>query len=100
MSKAKAKRSRVQQSAAPASTAQKAPQLTEAEQGSIMVARTGDVREVPFREGITVKQALAAAQFTLDGACEIRVNSRPCTDHGTVLSAGDQVLIIGRIRGA
>jgi len=70
------------------------------QQGNIMVARTGDVREVTFQQGMTVKEALAAAQFTLDGASEVRVNSKPCKDMNTQLTPGDQVLIIGRIRGA
>lgn len=85
-------------------TVQGAPENQQREpktnQNKVMVARTGDVREVSFCQGMTVREALAAAQFTLDGASEVRVNSKPCKDMNTQLAPGDQVLIIGRIRGA
>ncbi len=70
----KSKRRRGQQAPTPADTAEK-PRG----QGKITVARTGDVREVNYREGITVKDALAEAQFTLDGASEVRVNNKPAS---------------------
>ena len=90
----KSKRRRGQKAETPADTAEK-PRG----QGKITVARTGDVREVSYREGITVKDALSEAQFTVDGASEIRVNNKPA-NQGTCLRPGDQVLILGKIRGA
>jgi hypothetical protein len=100
MPKTKLKKKTPKPDTTTARATKKAPEQPRTNQKKIMVARTGDVREVSFREGITVKDALAEAQFTLDGASEIRVNNILCKNQKTHLKAGDQVLILGNIRGA
>ena len=98
------KRSRQARRAAAASNTQQGQQPKQgpapAGQGKITVVRTGDVREVTYREGITVKQAIKEAQFTVDQSSEVRVNNQTRKNLDTLLQAGDQVMIVGNIRGA
>lgn len=67
---------------------------------TVTVVRTGDVKEVPFKEGMSVRQILKNAGHTPNRDNEVRVNNQACADLDTVLKAGDQVMILGRIRGA
>ena len=67
----------------------------------VTVAQTGNVQEVNFIEGMTVKQALEAANISAGGrGQQVRLNNTTCGDLDTVLAAGDQVLVVGNIRGA
>lgn len=67
----------------------------------VTIAQTGNVQEVVFKAGMTVKQALASAGVSVGGSGqEVRLNNQPCADHDTALSAGDQILVVGRVRGA
>ncbi|MBI3572020.1 MoaD/ThiS family protein [Candidatus Kaiserbacteria bacterium] len=66
----------------------------------VTVVQTGAVREIDFTEGMTVKQAIAAADLQVSENHEVRLNGSPCPDHDTVLKAGDQVMIVGQIAGA
>ena len=69
---------------------------------TVTLVRTGDVKEVAFKDGMTVKQALSSGGFAAREArsVEVRLNNKPCTDLDTVLSPGDQVMVLGNIRGA
>lgn len=66
----------------------------------ISVVQTGRVLELDYYEGMTVRQALEQAEFNLRATAEVRLNNNPCTDLDTVLGAGDQVMIVGHVRGA
>lgn len=67
----------------------------------VTVAQTGNVKEVNFTEGMTVKQALEAAGVSAGGrGQQVRLNNQACGDLDTVLAAGDQVLVVGNVRGA
>lgn len=67
---------------------------------TITIAQTGSVKEVDFKEGMTVGEALAAAEITLPEGMELRLNNAAHDDLDEVLNAGDQILIVGAIRGA
>jgi sulfur carrier protein ThiS len=66
----------------------------------VTVVRTGATREVPYVQGITAEDAIRQVGFTIDGASEVRVNGAICKNMRACLSAGDQVTILGNIRGA
>ncbi len=67
----------------------------------VTVAQTGNVKEVTFTKGMTIKQALGSAGVSAGGTgTQVRLNNQTCTDLDTVLSAGDQVLVVGNVRGA
>jgi len=66
----------------------------------VTIAQTGNVKEVEFKAGLTVKQALAAASISTGSGVEVRLNGAACADQDTTLSANDTILVVGRIRGA
>jgi hypothetical protein len=70
----------------------------------ITVVQTGDVNEVDWTEGMTAKQALAAAGLPVedlaDEGLQVRINNAPTTDLDVVLAAGDLILVVGNIAGA
>jgi len=73
---------------------------TTAASGKVTIVQTGAVREVDFTAGLTVRQAIAAADLTVTERNEVRLNNAPCPDQDTVLAVGDQVMIVGQIAGA
>jgi protein involved in polysaccharide export with SLBB domain len=66
----------------------------------VFVARTGDVCEVDFKEGLTLGSAIEVAGFKLANVADVRVNAKKITDMKTMLKAGDQVTLLGKIAGA
>lgn len=79
-----------------------APKVAVATKGpqKVFVARTGDVCEVDFKEGLTLGRAIEAAGFKLANVADVRVNAKKVTNMGTMLKAGDQVTLLGKIAGA
>lgn len=67
---------------------------------TVTVAQTGAVREIGFTEGMTVQEALTAAEFSISSDLEVRLNGSACADLETALQANDTILIVGSIRGA
>ena len=72
---------------------QRAPQV-------ITVTRTGDVMELPYRRGMTLEDAIRGAGFRPDQANEIRVGNKPVRKMSRQMKAGEQVVLLGQIRGA
>lgn len=66
----------------------------------VFIARTGDVREVNFTEGMTIGAAIKAAGYVRDRGTEVRVNNTKVTKMNTLLKAGDQITLLGEIAGA
>lgn len=71
--------------------------------GKVTVVQTGAVNEVELTEGMTAKQALAAADLLPENMDEdglqVRLNGAVITDLDIVLTAGDQLLVVGDIAG-
>jgi len=67
---------------------------------TITIAQTGAVQEVEFEEGMNLTEALEKAGMAVGEGMEVRLNSAACEDLETVLQSGDQILIVGAIRGA
>lgn len=86
--------------ALPLAPAKKAPAKAAKKDAPIVVARTGDVKEIAFTKNMTVAEALQAAGYSFETADEVRLNNRKVTGGGTKLSPGDQLLVLGKIRGA
>lgn len=66
----------------------------------VTVAQTGSVKEVEFAEGMTVAEALTAAGINVGSGMEVRLNGNASEDMETVLESGDNILVVGAIRGA
>lgn len=66
---------------------------------TVTVAQTGAVQSVTFKRGMTVDQALEAADVSVGEGREVRVNGAAAEGSQT-LKANDTVLIVGSIRGA
>ena len=66
----------------------------------VTVAQTGNVQEIEFSEGMTVGDALSKSGIELGSSMQLRLNGAAHDDMDEVLSAGDQILVVGAIRGA
>jgi molybdopterin converting factor small subunit len=65
----------------------------------VTVVFTGKVREVSFKAGMTLRDALLATGPLPDRSQEVRVNNTKTTDFDAKLKASDQVMVIGQTSG-
>ena len=66
---------------------------------TVRIALLGqDVIDTPWRQGMTIADALSDAEMTLKPGFEIRVNNQPATED-TVLNPEDSVVFVGQIQG-
>ena len=68
-------------------------------ENTITIAQTGEVKEVAFKTGMTVGEALAAGSITIGRGRTVRVNGRT-VDNSYELASNDTILIVGNVRGA
>lgn len=66
----------------------------------VFVVRTGDVVEVGFAEGMTLGEAIYGAGFNTNNVTDVRINNKKVKNMETVLKAGDQITLLGKIAGA
>jgi hypothetical protein len=65
----------------------------------VTVVFTGKVREVSFKAGMSLRDALLATGPLPDRSQEVRVNNKKVTNFDEKLTASDQVMVIGQTSG-
>jgi ribosomal protein S4E len=75
-------------------------QEANSQQQKVMVAQTGKVLEINFRDGMTIADAIKEANIAVDKTSEVRVNGKKVKDLKTAIKPNDQVMVVGQIRGA
>ncbi|MDO8408055.1 MAG: hypothetical protein Q7S95_02360 [bacterium] len=66
----------------------------------VIVARMGEVVEVPAAAATTLGMAIENAGYRTANVTDVRVNNLRVTDMETVINPGDQVTLLGKIAGA
>jgi len=71
---------------------------------TITVVQTGEVQEVEYVNGMTMKQALAELGLSEEdlksNGLQVRLNNVVTEDLDAALKAGDLLLVVGNIAGA
>lgn len=66
----------------------------------VTVVRTGDVIELDYRKGMTVEQAIMDAGFKPEQANKICVGTSVVKKLSRRMKAGEQISLLGHVRGA